>query len=105
MTWETGGLPFNYTETLECLYFIPADKILHIHGKAHSDSKIIVGHRTAVDPLSGFFENNDFRGNNSIIQNLGDFAELYKPSEKIIEQNSLFFNSLKGVDSLVLCNT
>jgi hypothetical protein len=46
--------------------------------------------------------NNDFRGNNSIIQNLGDFAELHKPSEMIIEQNSVFFNSLKGIDSVIV---
>lgn len=46
---------FNYTETLERLYSIPADRILHIHGKAHSDSGIIVGHRTVIDTLSGSF--------------------------------------------------
>lgn len=95
-------ITFNYTETLERLYSIPGDRILHIHGKAHSDSKIIVGHRTAVDPLSGSNVNNGFRGSNSIIQNLGDFAELYKPSEDIIEQNSVFFNSLKGIDSVIV---
>lgn len=95
-------LTFNYTETLECLYSIPTDRILHIHGKAHSDSRIIVGHRTAVDPFSDSFVKNDFRRNNSILQDLADLAELHKPSEIIIEQNSLFFNSLKGVDSLVV---
>lgn len=91
---------FNYTETLERLYSIPADRILHIHGKAHSDSKIIVGHRTMVDPLSGSFVNNNFKGNNNVIQNLVDLADLYKPSEAIIEQNSVFFNSLKDIDSV-----
>jgi hypothetical protein len=95
-------ITFNYTDTLEHLYSIPADRILHIHGKAYSDSKIIVGHRTAVDLLSGSFENNGFRRNNSIIQNFGDFAELHKPSEKIIEQNSVFFNSLKDTDSVIV---
>ena len=95
-------ITFNYTETLEHLYSIPGDRILHIHGKAHSDSKIIVGHRTAVDPLSGSNVNNDFRGNKSIIQNLGDYSELYKPSEEIIEQNSVFFNSLKGIGSVIV---
>ena len=95
-------ITFNYTETLERLYSIPAERILHIHGKAHSDSRIIVGHRTAVDPLSGSFVSNDYRGNNSIIQNLGDFAELHKPSEEIIEQNSVFFNTLKGIGSVIV---
>lgn len=93
-------ITFNYTETLECLYSIPADRILHIHGKAHSDSKIIVGHRTTVDPLSGSFVNNNFKENNNVIQNLVDLADLYKPSEAIIEQNSVFFNSLKDIDSV-----
>ena len=93
-------ITFNYTETLERLYSIPADRILHIHGKAHSDSKIIVGHRTTVDPLLGSFVNNNFKGNNNVIQNLVDVADLYKPSEAIIEQNSVFFNSLKDIDSV-----
>lgn len=93
-------ITFNYTETLERLYSIQADRILHIHGKAHSDSKIIVGHRTTVDPLSGSFVNNNFKGNNNVIQNLVDLADLYKPSEAIIEQNSVFFTSLKDIDSV-----
>lgn len=63
-------ITFNYTETLERLYSIPADRILHIHGKAHSDSRIIVGHRTTVDPLSGSFVNNNFKENNNVIQTL-----------------------------------
>ena len=95
-------ITFNYTETLERLYSIPADRILHIHGRAHSNSRIIVGHRMKVDPLSDSFVNNDFRENNSIIQNLIDLADLYKPSEAIIEQNSVFFNSLKGIDAITV---
>lgn len=95
-------ITFNYTETLERMYSIPADRILHVHGKAHSDSGIIVGHRTMVDPLSGSFVDNDFRGNNGKIQNLLDLADLYKPSEAIIEQNSLFFDSLKGIDAVIV---
>lgn len=95
-------ITFNYTETLERLYSIPSDKILHIHGKAHSDSGIIVGHRTIIDPLSGSFDNNDFRGNNNSIQNLADLADMYKPSEEIIRQNSAFFNSLSDVDTVIV---
>ena len=85
-------ITFNYTETLERLYSIPADRILHIHGKAHSDSRIVVGYRTTVDPLSGSFVNNNFKENNNVIQNLVDLDDLYKPSEAIIEQTSVFFN-------------
>lgn len=95
-------ITFNYTETLERLYSIPADRILHIHGKAHSDSGIIVGHRMKIDPLSGSFENNDFRGNNNRVQNLADLADLYKPSEEIIQQNSAYFDSLNDVDTVIV---
>lgn len=95
-------ITFNYTETLERLYSIPANRILHIHGKAHSDSGIIVGHRTVIDPLSGSFDNNDFRGNNNSVQNLADLADMYKPSEEIIRQNSAFFNSLSDVDTVIV---
>lgn len=95
-------ITFNYTETLERLYSIPADRILHIHGKAHSDSRIVVGYRTTVDPLSGSFVNNNFKENNNVIQNLVDLDDLYKPSEAIIEQTSVFFNSLKGIDSVIV---
>lgn len=95
-------ITFNYTETLERLYSIPADRILHIHGKAHSDYRIVVGYRTTVDPLSGSFVNNNFKENNNVIQNLVDLDDLYKPSEAIIEQTSVFFNSLKGIDSVIV---
>lgn len=95
-------ITFNYTETLEHLYSIPAERILHIHGKAHSDSGIIVGHRTMIDPLSGSFENNDLRGNNNRIQNFADLADMYKPSEEIIRQNSAYFNSLNDVDAVIV---
>lgn len=95
-------ITFNYTETLERLYSIPTDRILHIHGKAHSDSGIIVGHRTVIDPLSGSFDNNDFRCNNNSVQNLADLADMYKPSEEILRQNSTFFNSLSDVDTVIV---
>ena len=74
----------------------------HIHGKAHSDSGIIVGHRTVIDPLSGSFDNNDFRCNNNSVQNLADLADMYKPSEEILQQNSTFFNSLGDVDTVIV---
>lgn len=102
--FENGAkfITFNYTETLEFLYSIRADRIMHIHGKAHSDSRIIVGHRTMIDPLAGSFEDNDLKDNNNRVQNLADLANLYKPSEDIIRNNSLFFNSLYDIDTVIV---
>lgn len=37
-------ITFNYTETLEVLYNIPKECILHIHGRANSNEEILFGH-------------------------------------------------------------
>ena len=37
-------LTFNYSLTLEKLYNIPADRVIHIHGNAENKDSIIVGH-------------------------------------------------------------
>ena len=37
-------ITFNYTETLEVLYNIPRECILHIHGRANSSEDILFGH-------------------------------------------------------------
>lgn len=36
---------FNYTDTLENIYNIPTERVMHVHGYAHDErSKIVVGH-------------------------------------------------------------
>lgn len=37
-------LNFNYTMTLELLYGIPKEQILHIHGNAYESEKLVFGH-------------------------------------------------------------
>lgn len=37
-------LNFNYTMTLELLYEIPKEQILHIHGDAYKSEKLVFGH-------------------------------------------------------------
>ena len=39
-------LTFNYTHTLEDIYNIPNDQVLHIHGSIHEEESIIYGHGT-----------------------------------------------------------
>ena len=45
---------FNYTDTLEKLYKVPYDKVLHIHGQATAPkSQLIIGHssKTTIDDM------------------------------------------------------
>lgn len=48
-TKESIFMTFNYTLTLEKLYGIPTDRILHIHGSALDQESIIVGHGRDYD--------------------------------------------------------
>lgn len=41
---EAYYITFNYTETLEVLYKIPQESILHVHGRANSNEEILFGH-------------------------------------------------------------
>ncbi|KWW30769.1 MAG: hypothetical protein AUK63_748 [bacterium P3] len=35
---------FNYTDTLECFYHIPEERVFHIHGRAIKRDRLIFGH-------------------------------------------------------------
>lgn len=95
-------LTFNYTDTLEELYSVPEDRILHIHGRANTGGPIIVGHRQLLEPLDYLEKGADFRGNNNIINNICDYNVLYKPVEKIIEKNSPFFRTLNSIKNVIV---
>lgn len=96
-------LTFNYTDTLERLYNISPDNILHIHGSVLTPEKpFIVGHNNYVDPLSVVIEGNDFRDNNERIDRICEMNGLIKPCNDIIERNSSFFDRLKQVNSVIV---
>lgn len=96
-------LTFNYTDTLERLYNISPDNILHIHGSVLTPEKpFIVGHNNYIDPLSVVIEGNDFRDNNERIDRICEMNGLIKPCYDIIERNSSFFDRLKQVNSVIV---
>lgn len=47
---ECKYLSFNYTETLEVIYGIPASNILHIHGSRILGDEYIIGHNNFRNP-------------------------------------------------------
>ncbi len=106
---QAGFLNFNYTPTLQRLYKIPDNQILHIHGMSDNEaSDIILGHgwepeenqnpyRFEVDP-----ENADTRviEGQSLIDKY--FRSTFKPTEEIITNNQNFFSSLADVDTIFI---
>ena len=97
-------LTFNYTETLEKVYGIPNDNILHIHGsRAVKGNTYIIGHNNIkpenlYDTLNGelYFEQDT---KNKII---GWMNELHKDTSAIIRHNATFFHSLSGITHVVV---
>lgn len=95
-------LNFNYTNTLQKIYSVSNDRILHIHGSAMNDSSpLILGHgwqRKEYELLSrSNDENTDVRvaGGNELIDDL--LSRTFKPTKKIICKNKAFFNRLHTV--------
>lgn len=93
-------LTFNYTDTLEDVYSIPSERVLHIHGRAKTDESLVVGHRNLLNPPDYIEDRVDFRQGNIIFSNICDYNELYKPIESIIEHNAAFFESLSSVNRI-----
>ena len=88
---------FNYTDTLETLYHISAEQVLHIHGRASVNEDLIVGHNHQINPSDYWDDRIDMRENNERMQRLCDINDLCKPFDRIIESNKPFFQRMKVV--------
>lgn len=101
---QSKYLTFNYTETLEKVYGIPDDNILHIHGsRAVKGDTYIMGHNNIkpddlYDTLNGEF-NFEQDTKNKII---GWMNKLHKDTSSIIRHNAYFFRSLSGITHIVV---
>lgn len=100
-------LNFNYTNTLQNLYGIPDNQILHIHGMVKDEkSKIILGHGREPDlnqdPYRHFSNPED--ADTRIVEGfeLIDryFNETFKPTNQIIQRNQSFFLSLNNIETV-----
>lgn len=114
-------LSFNYTDTLERFYQVKNESILYIHGKASLDNDdLILGHD---QDLSNFKEEVEkppenlseeeleqweehMSDNYNLSFELGKqeiesyFADTFKPTDKVIEENLSFFNQLNKVEEV-----
>lgn len=94
-------LTFNYTNTLQDLYHIPDKQVLHIHGKAERGDELIIGHESdgndfALKQLEEVgFQKKPYQISRQI-------AVLRKPTERIIEMNRAFFESLSDVETITV---
>lgn len=97
-------LTFNYTSTLELLYSIVPQNILHIHGSLSRPEELICGHND-LRSLQELRKRTELYHDGYIEQELANleyqyFSITYKDVTKILEQNNLFFQNLSSVNNI-----
>ena len=96
-------LTFNYTSTLELVYGVNSDKIVHIHGRSDAFDDLIFGHRKTMTENPELDENGN--SNRTMFSDAESAAKLpfyafQKPVDKVIAKNSSFFQSLSGISTV-----
>lgn len=94
-------LTFNYSDTLEMIYGIVDDKIVHIHGRASKGDELIVGHNTPASMPPNIKEDfYDHEANyRAIVKTIN---RLEKKTKQIIGKNHVFFDGLANVDEVMV---
>lgn len=97
---DASYLTFNYTSTLQSVYGIPGDKILHIHGQAGNYGELIFGHGETREEEPELDENGD--SNRTMFSDAEGAAKypfyaFQKPVNEVLKNNLEFFESLDDI--------
>lgn len=101
-------LTFNHTATLNRLYFIPDENILHIHHSiATHGSDLIFGHGSIIEekPLLDEEGNGNYPSSsywNAECASKMLLTSFYKDTQGIIKKNLKFFNNLGDIDEIII---
>ena len=94
-------MTFNYTDTLEQIYCIDENQVLHIHGRASKGEELIVGHNNPARMPRGIKD--DFIDNTANYRAIVEtINRLEKKSKRIIAEKGLFFKGLGAVDEVIV---
>lgn len=101
-------LTFNYTATLNRLYYIPDENILHIHHSiAAHGSDLVFGHGSTIEEVSllddkgnGNYPSSSYSNAESASKML--LAHFYKDTQDIIRKNVEFFDNLWDIGEIIV---
>jgi len=94
-------ISFNYTQTLEKIYGVPSSSILYIHGCAATNDNLIFGHNKTPDELLKGWENKYSEEELAVlIETVDEMSILYKNVNYVIEQNTVFWQTLKNIKNV-----
>jgi hypothetical protein len=98
-------LTFNYTSTLQLVYGIDSDRVVHIHGRSDTFDELVFGHGATMEEVPELDENGD--SNRTMFSDAEGAAKypfhaLQKPVNEVIARNSSFFLSLSGMATIIV---
>jgi hypothetical protein len=100
-------LNFNYTPSLTVIYSIPRNNILYIHGEAQNEGELVLGHAWNPADIPSLNDVDDPESmdtrvmeGNEIINSY--FGQTFKNTERIISDNTGFFNGLAGLSKIIV---
>ncbi len=102
-------ITFNYTKTLEKLYGIPSNSILHIHGQAGDPAnELLLGHggiekqkRYDEDLAEGDIDGSELMaGEDAANSAFGEIGKWQKPVDQTLCKYADYFEALKNVDEV-----
>lgn len=100
---ESHYLSFNYTETLETIYSIPQENILHIHGSRLKHDDYIIGHNQPRDPNDAYEDEAELLFKQDTWSKVIVWMnELVKDTDGIIKDNRAFFNLLDDITKVIV---
>lgn len=102
---EALFITFNYTSTLEHIYGMPADRIVHLHGRAETYEDLIFGHGDTIEEEPEIDENGD--SNRTMFSDAEGAAKypfyaLQKPVPEVLVNNAEFFSALGHVTEITV---
>ena len=98
-------ITFNYTSTLQKIYGIKDENILHIHGSVDKPDDLIFGHGETMEEEFEF--DADGESNHTIFSDIDaaatyPFYALKKPVDEVLERHKSFFASLKNIQEVIV---
>ncbi|MFB5744216.1 bacteriophage abortive infection AbiH family protein [Cedecea sp. S5-13] len=104
-TKDSSFITFNYTSTLQSVYEIDDQRILHIHGSAEMLDDLIFGHGDDINEPPEFDDNGD--SNRHIFSDAQSISRyplyaLKKPVSNILKKNEEYFLQLGDIHEIVI---
>lgn len=95
-------LTFNYTDTLETTYCIPENNVFHIHGSRMKQDEYVVGHSNLRNQDTAFDDDDIYFKQETRAKVIGWMNDIHKDTDVIISRNDAYFNSLRGIQQVIV---